>query len=370
VAEVVGANPEHPFEALQTLADGHQEPGGLFSEAIRMENGGIRADSDRLEQALDAVRAECPSDLARDSPHVAVEQARRRLAGSAIGRASAVIGQLASDAARAREVERVAFTGDSFASPMFAEHVLARTDGARLAPVTASIGAALGAALLPHPNPPPITELSVGQAFSDDEIKAVLDNCRLDYVYEPNWSRLYPRMSQLLKAGAFVGWFQGRSDFGTCSLGNRSVLCDPSSRYARENVNVYLLRRSLRHPLPLSLAASAARDCGFAGDPLRFAPGVPTVDGWRQHLTAVLDAQRPVPLHVPSERTAPELARMLEAHRHDTGVPGLINVPLAATGQVVVTPRDAIRAMFGSPIDVLVMGRFLVSKDYWLVRRQ
>jgi len=32
------------------------------------------------------------------------------------------------------------------------------------------------------------------------------------------------------------------------------------------------------------------------------------------------------------------------------------------------TPRDAIRTTFSSAVDALVIGRFLVMKDYWLLR--
>jgi predicted NodU family carbamoyl transferase len=32
------------------------------------------------------------------------------------------------------------------------------------------------------------------------------------------------------------------------------------------------------------------------------------------------------------------------------------------------TPRDAVRTVFSSAIDALVIGRFLLMKDYWLLR--
>ena len=41
----------------------------------------------------------------------------------------------------------------------------------------------------------------------------------------------------MLSRGKVVAWFQGPMDFGPRSLGGRSILGDPSNRYARENIN-------------------------------------------------------------------------------------------------------------------------------------
>jgi len=62
------------------------------------------------------------------------------------------------------------------------------------------------------------------------------------------------------------------------------------------------------------------------------------------------------------------LAQLLRVHQQRHGVAGLVNVPLADDGGLVTTARDAIRASFASAVDVLVLGRFIVSKDYWLIR--
>jgi predicted NodU family carbamoyl transferase len=73
-------------------------------------------------------------------------------------------------------------------------------------------------------------------------------------------------------------------------------------------------------------------------------------------------------MHVTDEAATPELHKLLDLHYARTGVPGLIAVPLTQAGCLARTPRDAVREAFGSAIDALVIGRFLVSKDYWLLR--
>jgi predicted NodU family carbamoyl transferase len=88
----------------------------------------------------------------------------------------------------------------------------------------------------------------------------------------------------------------------------------------------------------------------------------------RSQLTSAIDRYGRCLIHVTDEAATPALHRLLDLHYARTGVPGLINVPLAPAGCLAVTPRDAVREAFGSAVDALVIGRFLVSKDYWLLR--
>src|SRR5262249_34330975 len=193
--------------------------------------------------------------------------------------------------------------------------------------------------------------------------------CRLDYVYEPDWSKLYTRVSELLSTGALIGWFQGGLEFAPYSLGSRSILCDPSSRYARENVNVFLLQRDVHATLPLSVAGSAWNQAPGEPDSLQFR----FVDNhelpeWRERVKSAINHRGECLLHVASNSAPQELRRLLEIHHTRTGVPALINIPMMTSGALTVTPRDAVRTAFGSAVDALVIGRFLVSKDYWLLR--
>ena len=50
-------------------------------------------------------------------------------------------------------------------------------------------------------------------------------------------------------------------------------------------------------------------------------------------------------------------------------MPGLLNVPLeCGDGTLASSPREAIQKFYSSAVDALVIGRFLLMKDYWLLR--
>jgi predicted NodU family carbamoyl transferase len=352
VAEALSGSRIRPFSTLERIAD--SRPRSLSST----ETGFSLAPFD-MRTAGDLVRttlASCPQLADTESKHVAVQTARAKRAATALD----AIAQTLADGARAAAaaLDFCGATGSAFTAPSFAQRLLQRLPSTVMAPVLDARGAALGAALLPHATAAPLTHVALGPDIDEAEIKATLENCRLDYVYEPDWAKLLRRVSSLLSTGALVGWYQGRRDFGGQTFGSRSVLADPSKRYVRENVNVFLLRRELHAPLPVSvLSDDWSSTYEAAGD----APG--------RHFAPVADPHGQVLVHRQPKVVAPQLAQLLDVHASRTGVPGLVNVPLAdRNGRLVRTTRDAVREAFSSAVDVLVLGRFLVSKDYWLIR--
>ncbi|MEQ1573331.1 MAG: carbamoyltransferase C-terminal domain-containing protein [Vicinamibacterales bacterium] len=260
--------------------------------------------------------------------------------------------------------------GDLFASPSLSAAMF-RAFGERvvLAPVPEAAGRAVGAACSSESNGS-LKSLALGLDFSEPEIKIALENCRLDYLYEPDWSRLLGRISRMLAHGSVVAWFQGASGFGPRTVGTRAILADPSNRYARENINRFLRHGAIDDPLQLSMTRSAMHEC------LDSASGTPFLGmdaavkaPWRDKLRAALDHHHVAQVQMVTSEQSPLFFNLLELHRERTGVPGLISTTLGGVDEpAACTPRDAIRAMYSSAIDAFVIGRFLLMKDHWLLR--
>ncbi len=242
-------------------------------------------------------------------------------------------------------------------------------DELALAAVPELPGRALGAALAASSSGDRLPGLALGPSFSDNDIKRTLDNCRLDYVYEPDWSRLFLRVSKMLAQGKVVGWFQGAMGFGPRAMGTRSILCDPSSRYARQNMNEYLRQVPLDEPLPVIFAPSSVEACLGRAVSSPLVIDAPVGESWRERLVSALDWRHNVRVHAVSPAQAKELCDLLECHLARTGVPALIETNLSGPGEpVACTPRDAVRTVYSSAIDALILGRFVLMKDYWLLR--
>jgi carbamoyltransferase len=90
---------------------------------------------------------------------------------------------------------------------------------------------------------------------------------------------------------------------------------------------------------------------------------------WRDRLAGALDWRHFVRVHAVNPVQAFELCELLECHYRRTQVPALIETNLCGPGEpLACTPRDAVRTVYSSAIDVLVIGRFVLMKDHWLLR--
>jgi carbamoyltransferase len=371
LAALLGHHEHDAVSALDRLSVG-ADP--AFQDDLRVAlawrgERGVHADDGAVTQIAARVAGGHAGQLGdRSSLNARVQDLRRSLAASFIGQTAEVIAGAAGFAAEHHGAETVAAGGSLFG------HARLNTELVRLMPcrisvaaVPEALGRAIGAASSEAGATP---SAGPGPAFSDEDIKRTLDNCRLDYVYEPDWPRLISRASRMLATGKVVAWFQGPMAFGPRPLGSRSVLSDPSNRYARQNVNEYLRHAPLDEPLPVALAPSARTTCGAVATVRHGVIDVPVPDTWRQKLSGAADWRNFFRTNDLWVKNHPFEA-LLEHHFSTTGTPGLIETGLANPGEpLACTPRDAIRTMFSSATDALVIGRFLLMKDYWLLRHQ
>ena len=374
IAERLGVDASDPYRSIDRLSlGGEPEFDAALAPALFWKSGaGVVVDEPKIGAWLDAVSGAHAGELRNaTSLNVRVQAARRAIAASWTYRLAHVVRDAAQGVTPGTDLDRVAFGGAMFANPRLSTELrrLAGDDLA-LAAVPGLAGRALGAALAGSGDTGHgLPGLALGPAFSDADIKRTLDNCRLDYVYEPDWARLFARVSKMLTQGKVVGWFQGAMGFGPRAMGTRSVLADPSSRYARQNMNEYLRQVPLDEPLPVVFAPSAVAAC------LERTPGsarvfdAPVAGAWRDKLAAALDWRHEVRVHAVQAAESRPLCELLEVHFARTGVPALIETNLAGPGEpVACTPRDAVRTVFSSAIDALVLGQFVLMKDYWLLR--
>lgn len=370
-ARALGWSGSDGVPSLERLAgDAAPEYLAALRKAVTIAPEGTSFDSDVFRGIIEAVEKRCLGKLSDvETSHRLVQEGRAALAASVVGLVGETFAAVA-EAHRARD--GVTLAGSFFTAAGLNGRLATSIGGSvAIAPVPERPGLTLGAALAAERQPiGPIRHLALGPASDEYELKRVLENCRLEYVYEPEWARLMPRVSALLASGKLVAWYQPPLDFGVRSFGSRSVLCDPSNRYARENINTYLLRQPIDTPLGVSTTKELAQDwlLELTESPFMLLDAAVKPDA-EKHLKGAVDRQGRCPVHTSDHSGHPEFEALLRTHYTLTGVPGLINVSLQdADGLPVSDGRGAVRAAFSSAVDVLVMGRFIVSKDYWLLR--
>lgn len=233
-------------------------------------------------------------------------------------------------------------------------------------PASSDDGAAIGAAfhvalredrLVANP----LVHAQWGPAFNDDEIAKALDGCGIRYT---DCEDIGTSAAELLAQGRLLGWFQGGVEMGARALGGRSIIACPGDPDTRDRVNQRVKFREPWRPYCPSLTnESRARyledavDAPFmilarraTADLAKAAPATVHVDGSVRPQTVTADA-------------LPLWHHLLESVGTRTGHPVLLNTSFNVRSEpIICTPHDAIRCFFGSGLDALAIGSFLVHK--------
>ena len=85
--------------------------------------------------------------------------------------------------------------------------------------------------------------LLLGPSYGREEIKKVLENCKLRFQYLQSTDDVLAKAVRMLGERKIVAWMQGRMEFGPRALGNRSILASPLDPYSTENLNVFIKHR-------------------------------------------------------------------------------------------------------------------------------
>jgi carbamoyltransferase len=204
----------------------------------------------------------------------------------------------------------------------------------------------------------------LGPRFSDDDIKGVLDNCKLAYEYFLTEDKLTGEVARQLAQGKIVGWFRGAMEFGPRSLGARSILASPTTEMMRDNLNAFIKHREDFRPFCAAVPEERTEDFFEASALNDFLQGVSRIKEGKQHLVpAAVFGDGLVRVHSVSRKTNGSFWKLLTKFGEASGVPVLLNTSFNLFGEPVVsTPREAVRGFYCSGIDCLAIENFLIKK--------
>jgi carbamoyltransferase len=236
-------------------------------------------------------------------------------------------------------------------------------------PVAGNAGTALGAAFLARKKlngksgRAALKTLALGPELGSQNIKAVLDNCKIIYKYTSGEDHLISECVKILASDKIVAWCQGRTEFGHRALGNRSILASPFSEYVIDNVNQYIKHRADFHPFALSVPAERAHEFFDASPNCRFMASLAKLRSNIEGLEQFAFNNRDVRVHTVEKESNPSFWRLLQKFGESAPAPILVNTSFNLFGEPLVSdPREAVRSFYCSGIDALALGSFLVVK--------
>ena len=218
--------------------------------------------------------------------------------------------------------------------------------------------------VLKQPRRTPMKDLFLGPRYRSEEIKQVLDNCKLRFRYLLTDAELVGSAVERLSDDQILAWFQGRMEFGPRALGNRSILASPLNPYSTENLNVYIKRREKFRKFAASVPEEVADEYFETLPSARYLATVSRVRAAHRKTfgSALLDGER-IRVHVVRRSDNRLYWELLQEAGRRTGLPVLYNTSFNLFGEPLVSdPRSAVRSFFASGIDALFVGNFMLEK--------
>jgi carbamoyltransferase len=209
-----------------------------------------------------------------------------------------------------------------------------------------------------------LNDLCLGPSYSAEQVKQVLENCKLRFHYLMTTEELLDRAVRDLNSEKIIAWMQGRMEFGPRALGNRSILASPLNPYSTENLNIYIKHRESFRKFAASVPEEMASEYFEAGPNARYLATVGRVRApYRKTFEAAVLAEDAVRVHLVRQQDNPLFHKLLHAAGKATGLPVLYNTSFNLFGDpLVCTPRDAVRSFYSSGVDALYVGNFVVEK--------
>jgi carbamoyltransferase len=210
---------------------------------------------------------------------------------------------------------------------------------------------------------PPTTELPeyLGPSYSQDEIEDALKTCNYPISFPEHLDQM---IAQCIANGHIVARFEGRAEFGPRALGNRSILCDPRRPDMKDYLNSRVKHRESFRPFAPTVLEEHMSEWFEVEERssymLRVAPVRKEV---QDKIPAVIHVDGSARLQTLSQKENPGYWNIIDAFHKLTGIPLVLNTSFNLAGKPIVeTPADAVECFKSTPIDVLVMGSYLVTK--------
>ena len=201
-----------------------------------------------------------------------------------------------------------------------------------------------------------------GSSFSNEEIKTALEFHNVKYSEPENLSKY---VAMKLKDQKIIGWFQEGAEFGPRALGNRSILTAPFPKEMKDILNSRVKFRETFRPFAPSILSEFTSDYF---EIKQSSPHMLIAVNVRPEkiceIPAVVHIDNSARVQTVNKLDNPTFRKLIESFYEETMCPVLLNTSFNVKGQPIVnSPDDAIKCFLSTNIDVLAIGKFIVTKD-------
>jgi carbamoyltransferase len=249
-------------------------------------------------------------------------------------------------------------------------------EGIYIQPAASDAGGALGAAMWAYhmvENQPRTFTMSHaywGKTHGAEQVADFLTSNNIPFKEAVNEDLLISTIVDSLQDGKVVAWYQGKAEWGPRALGNRSILADPGREDIKDVMNQKIKFREPFRPFAPSVVESAAGEYFDIPEaesqyPARFMLYVvPVQESKRHQIPGVTHVDGTARLQVVHQSPNPLYHSLISTWSESSGTPVLLNTSFNLRGEPIVNrPVEAYSTFSRSDIDILVMDRFICSKE-------
>ena len=201
-----------------------------------------------------------------------------------------------------------------------------------------------------------------GNKASNEEIIRVLDEKNIRYSILSD-DELFEQVAEKLVNGYVIGWFQGRAEFGSRALGNRSIIVDPRRNDAKDLLNRKIKRRESFRPFAPSILKEAVSNYFVQYDNVPFMEKVFDIKKDKHaEIPAVTHIDGTGRLQSVDAEISPRYHKLISKFAEKTGVPILLNTSFNENEPIVNKPEEALDCFLRTNMDMLVMENIIVER--------
>jgi carbamoyltransferase len=205
----------------------------------------------------------------------------------------------------------------------------------------------------------------LGPWNSNDEIKEELDKHQTDIWYEyKNHSELIPIISKQITDGNVIGWYEGRMEFGSRALGNRSILGNPRDPQMKSRINRVIKKREGFRPFaPIVKEEDRLKYFDYKLLVPYMNQVVKVKSEYRDNLPAITHVDGSARIQTLNNKQHRRMYSLLNQLQIDNGYPIVLNTSFNLKDKTIVnSPKDAIETFLDCEMDTLVLGNYIVKK--------
>lgn len=242
-------------------------------------------------------------------------------------------------------------------------------------PAAGDSGAAIGAAfyfyncVLNYKRAFTLEHANLGKQYAEKSILNFLTSNNIKFAYFENTEQLIEQTVDAIIQGKVVGWFQGRFEWGPRALGNRSILADPRQAKMKDIVNLKIKFREPFRPFAPTIVEEEFQNYFEIPNaakqyPTRFMLFVLPIKQDKEKLIPAVDHQGTGRVQTIKEEWNRRYYQLIKNFGRKTGIPIVLNTSFNLKGEPIVnSPQDAYQTFINSGLDVLVMEKFMITKE-------